>query len=368
MSMISLKYRIYPTKAQEHKFVQTLETCRQVYNWMLSDRELEYQHNKYSLSYFDQNRRLTVFKQTWKELQEVNAQVLEDVSNRIDKAFKSFFRRVKAKETPGYPRFKNKESYNSFTYRQKGFELLKNNKIKLSKIGSVKINLHRPIQGDIKTCIIVRQNNKWFCILSCEFESLILPKTNNKIGIDMGLEKFASYSDGSFIENPRFFRKSEQCLAKANRNLSKQVKGSKERIKAKKVASKVHEKIKNQRSNFAHKLSRELINTYDIIVTEKLNVEKMVLNHRLSKSISDASWNQFISYLMYKAEWAGRKLITVNPAYTSQDCSGCNFRAKKPLKERWHFCPYCGLSIDRDTNAAINILRLGLQSLKDMSF
>ena len=353
---------MYPTNGQIALFEQTLTACRHAYNWMLDNREDEYTNRGYSLTCYDQIKRLSLFRQTWEELQTVHSQVLQNVAVRVDLAFKAFFRRVKAGEEPGYPRFKGRDGYDSFTYPQSGFSV-KENIVKLSKIGEVKIKLHRPIIGKIKTCTIRRQNDKWYVCFSCEVEEQILPATGQSIGIDVGLEKFASTSDGTFVENPRFFRKEEEALAKAQRKLSKQTKGTKEWREAKKVVARIHERIKNRRHNFIHQLSRKLVNENDVIVVEKLNVDNMVKNHCLSKSIHDASWTQFRYALDYKAASAGRKLILVNPAYTSQDCSGCGFRAKKPLKERWHLCPMCGLSLDRDVNAAINILRLGLQSL-----
>jgi putative transposase len=359
---ICLKYRLYPTKAQVRSFEQTLNACRHAYNWMLGDREHEYKSREISLNYYDQARRLQVFRETWIELQAVNSQVLQNVAVRVDLAFKAFFRRVKAGEKPGYPRFKGRDQYDSFTYPQFGFSV-DEGKVRLSKIGKVRIKLHHPIVGKVKTCTVRRQNNKWYVCFACEIEPTSLPTTGQSIGIDVGLEKFAALSNGSFIENPRFFRKEEEALAKAQRKLCKLPKGSKERYRAKKVVSRVHERTRNRRHNFVHQLSRKLVNENDVLVVEKLNTKNMLSSRYLAKSISDASWTMFRNVLTYKAESAGRVIVAVNPAYTSQDCSACGYRAKKPLKERWHNCPMCGLSLDRDMNAAINILRLGLQSL-----
>ena len=348
MHTTCLKYRLYPSKSQVRVLEQTLEACRHTYNWMLGDRQDTYEFSGRGLNYYDQARRLQVFRETWTELQSVHSQVLQNVAVRVDLAFKAFFRRVKAGEDPGYPRFKGQDWYDSFTYPQSGFALTEHG-LRLSKIGTLQIKLHRPITGVIKTCNIRRQNNKWFVCFACETETILLPQTGKSVGIDVGLEKFAALSDGTFVENPRFFRKEEKSLAKAQR------KG--------KAVSRIHERIKNRRHNFVHQLSRKLVNENDVLVVEKLNTKKMLSNHRLAKSISDASWTQFRAILTNKAESAGRIIMAVNPAYTSQDCSGCGNRAKKPLKVRWHFCPNCGLSLDRDTNAAINIMRLGLQSL-----
>jgi putative transposase len=282
-------------------------------------------------------------------MQSVHSQVLQNVAVRVDLAFKAFFRRVKAGEQPGYPRFKGRDGYDSFTYPQSGWTITEDH-VKLFKVGNVKAKLHRSPPDKIKTCTIRRQNGKWYVCFVCEVEDLPpLPQTGKSIGIDVGLEKFAAFSDGTFVENPRFFRKEEKALAKAQRRG--------------KAVARIHERVKNRRHNFVHQLSRKLVKENDVLVVEKLNTKGMLSNHCLAKSISDASWTQFRAILTTKAESAGRIIMAVNPSYTSQDCSGCGNRAKKPLKERWHFCPNCGLSLDRDTNAAINIMRLGLQSL-----
>jgi putative transposase len=234
-----------------------------------------------------------------------------------------------------------------------------------SKIGMVKSIIHRELPGTVKTCTIRRQAGKWFACFACEYIPEPLPESLECIGIDVGLEKFAALSDGSFVENPRFFRRDEKALARAGRKQSKTKKRSSERRKANKVLSRIHERIRNRRHDFVHQLSRKLVNQYGLIAVEKLNVKDMVKNHCLAKSISDASWSMFRAVLSYKAESAGRTIAEINPAYTSQTCSGCGNIAKKKLKERWHFCPICSLSLDRDTNAAFNILRaaVGLHSV-----
>lgn len=288
---------------------------------------------------------------------------MQNVAVKIDLAFKSFFRREKAGEKPGYPRFRGQGRYNSFTYPQFGFELT-NNGLKLSKIGTIKIKLHRPIKGTIKTCNIKRTSiGKWFATFSCESEPEPLPKTNKAVGIDVGLESFAMLSDSSKIDNPRFFRTEEHALAKAQRKLSELDKNTLKRKKTRKVVARIHERIANKRSNFAHQYSRKIINQYDIIAIEDLSINKMVHNHCFSKSIMDVAWGQFANYLDYKAEYAGRQIVKVNPAYTSQTCSQCGHRESKKLADRIHHCLCCGFECDRDYNASLNILTLGIQSL-----
>lgn len=345
---------------------RTLETCREVYNSLLNERTALYDLRKASPSLFEQQASIGKWKAAHPELCDIHSQVLQNVAVRVDLAFKAFFRRVKAGETPGYPRLKGKGVYDSITFPQAqktGCRLI-GESLHVSKIGPVKCITHRPLVGTVKTCTIRRLAGKWFACFACEYEPMPLPASQDAVGIDVGLEKFAALStacphagDGSFVANPRFFRKDETALAKAGRKQARQAKGTPSRRKARKVVSRIHERIRNRRHDFVHQFARRLVNRYGLIAVEKLKVKGMVGNHRLAKSISDAAWSQFRAVLTQKAESAGRVMVAVNPAYTSQDCSGCGYRAKKPLRERWHHCPMCGLSLDRDTNAAHNILK-----------
>ncbi len=224
--------------------------------------------------------------------------------------------------------------------------------------------MHREIEGEINTCTI-RKNaaGKWDVSLSCEVNSQVLPINTEAVGIDVGIQHFAVLSSGQEIQNPRFFQKGQKVLAKAQRRLAKEEKGTKERAKRGKIAAKVHEKIRNQRKDFCHKESRKIVNKYQFICIEDLNIKKMVEGSYLAKSITDVSWNQFRQYLTYKAEEAGRKLGLVNPAYTSQTCSQCGRREAKTLFEREHCCSACHYKASRDFNASQNILALGLDGL-----
>jgi putative transposase len=362
----ALRYRLYPTKAQVSQLAWTLETCRQVYNSLVNDRKFQYEVNGKAPTWIEQKRAITAWKPSHPELSDVYSQVLQDVSKRVDLAFQAFFRRVKAGETPGYPRVKG-DGYDSFTYPQSGFGFHQG-KLRLSKIGDISIRQHRSIDGDIKTCTVRRINSKWFVCFSAEYEAELLPPSTEEVGLDVGLKTFASLSNGENIENPRFFRAEEKALAKAQRKLAKQKRGSRERKKARKVVSRIHERVRNRRHDFVHQTARRLVNRYGVIAVEKLNVKGMVTpitpkNHCLAKSISDASWSMFRSVLTNKAESAGRLVVSVNPAYTSQMCSGCGNIAKKSLSVRTHRCLSCGLVLDRDTNAAVNIKALGQYSL-----
>ncbi|NVO67687.1 IS200/IS605 family element transposase accessory protein TnpB [Methanofollis tationis] len=242
---------------------------------------------------------------------------------RVDLAFKAYFRRVKAGESPGYPRFKGKGRYDSITYPQYGFKL-DGDRLHLSKIGDVRIVLHRPVEGTIKTLTIRRSaTGKWYACFSVEYDPTPAPQKETTVGIDVGLESFATLSSGEKIQNPRFFRTDEKALAKAQRKLSKAEKGTPERKKARKIVAHVHERIANRRLNFAHQISRQLVDRFGTIVFEDLNVKNMQKNHYLAKSIADVAWNMFITITESKAEDAGSRVILVNPRNTSQMCSRC---------------------------------------------
>ncbi len=364
MNTVCYKFRIFPSKTQETALNETLAICCLVYNSMVHERTALREQGLKAPTFYIQAPALAKWKKDHPELKTVHSQVLQNVARRVELAFQAFFRRVKQGETPGYPRLKGKAQYDSIMYPQSGFKI-GDTTVTLSLLNKqeqVKARIHRTIVGAVKTCTVRRYGSKWFVCFSVEQEDSPLPPCSDAIGLDAGLNSFMSLSNGEFIDNPRFFRKDENALAKAGRKQAKTKKGSKPRKKANKVLSRIHERIRNRRHDFVHQTARRLVNRYGVIAVEKLNVKGMVKNHCLAKSISDASWSMFRSVLTNKAESAGREVIAVDPAYTSQDCHACGFRAKKKLSERWHHCPMCSASLDRDTNAAINILNLALNN------
>ncbi len=363
----AFKYRLYPTKKQETTLRLTLKECRWLYNHLLGQRQLAYEECDVSLSCFDQIGQFPKLKQDKPSLTRIYSHVLYDVAVRLDLAFKAFFRRCKRGEKPGYPRFRGESRYDSFTYPDTGFKI-KGNTVYLSKIGNIKAVIHRPIEGTIKTCTIRRTpTDKWFVTFACEVEPSPLPILDTQVGIDVGLTSFATLSDGSKIDNPRFYRREEDNLRHAQQRKEKAPIGSALRQKRKDVVVRVHERIANRRKNFVHQESRKIVNQYQTIVVEDISVNRMVHNHCLAKSIMDAAWTNFANCLQYKAEYAGRRFVNVNPAYTSQTCSQCGHRQKMPLSDREYHCPCCGITLDRDHNAALNILALGLQSISNQS-
>ncbi|MFL5666244.1 MAG: RNA-guided endonuclease InsQ/TnpB family protein [Ktedonobacteraceae bacterium] len=261
-------------------------------------------------------------------------------------------------------RFKGKDRYDSFTFPQSGFSITNDNRVALSKIGCLKMVYHRPVKGKLKTCTIHHASTgKWYASFSVECEPERLESVDTQVGIDVGLKTFATLSNAEEIENPKFFRKEEKVLAKVQRKHEKLAKGTPERRKHCKVIARVHERITFRRDNFTHQESRQIVDRFGLIAVEDLHVNRMVHNHCLAKSISDAAWSAFFSQLSSKAEEAGRQFIKVNPAYTSQDCSRCHHRQKMPLSERVYHCSCCLLSLDRDLNAALNIKAVGLHSV-----
>jgi putative transposase len=362
MPTVAVKYRLYPTPAQESVLRRTLATCCAVYNSLVNWRRYDYEMHGASPSYYAQKRALPVWKQTHEELTAVHSQVLQDVAKRVDLAFAAFFRRVNAGETPGYPRFKGAGHYDSLTYPQEAGFQVGADTLTLSKIGTVQAVIHRALPGKAKTCTVRVQAGKWFACVACEVETQPLPESGEQVGIDVGLEHFAATSDGEFVANPRFFRKDEKALAKAQRKVERlkviRTKQQKAKLKkARRVVSRVHERIRNRRHDFVHQTARRLVNRFGLIAVENLNVSGMVQNHCLSKSIADAGWRMFRAVLSAKAESAARVMRAVNPAYTSQDCSECGERVQKTLSERVHVCARCGLVLQRDVNAARNILK-----------
>lgn len=359
----SFQFALRPTKKQARILHNQLEECRWLYNELLAQRKLGFEELDISLTKYQQLMFLPELKEERPSLKGIHSQVLQNVVDRLDKAFQSFFRRCKADEKPGFPRFRGMYRYNSFCYPQSGFDIV-NGRLKLSKIGSIRIKMHRPVAGTVKTCILRQHaSGDWTVSLSCEAEKEPAPAKQESIGIDVGLTHFAVLSNGQKIANPKFFKEGEKKLAKAQKSFAKLQKGSKERrIKGKAVA-KIHEKISNQRKDFCHKQSKKIIDQYQYICVEDLNIKDMVENSPLAKSIMDVSWNQFRQFLTYKAEEAGRKLGLVNPAYTTQTCSQCGHREKKELWQRTHCCIECGYCTNRDHNAAQNILALGIDGL-----
>lgn len=359
----AFKFRLNPTKKQARLLEMHLEQCRLLYNELLFQRKIAFEELDLSLTKYQQLMFLPELKTEKPELDQIHSQVLQNVVDRLNNSFEHFFRRCKTGEKPGFPRFRGMYRYDSFCFPQSGFAML-GKELRLSKIGCIRIKMHRPIAGEIKTCTLRRNaSGTWEVSLSCEVQTEPLAPVEKSVGIDVGISNFAVFSDGKEIPNPRFFQKEQKALAKAQQKLAKTEKKTKERQRKGKIVAKIHERIRNKRQDFCHKESRKIIQEYQYICLEDLDIKKMIEGSHLAKSITDASWKQFRQFLTYKAVEAGRKLGVVNPAYTTQTCYQCKHIEAKKLSEREHRCSKCGYQATRDFNAAQNILALGLDGL-----
>jgi putative transposase len=414
------KYRIYPNHTQIAEFERTLNLCRELYNAALQERRDSYNTWKEAnlgcqfanlengitviqmdvtkpnapkpppLNYYTQSNQLKAIKEARPEYKQIHSQILQDVLKRVDKAFAGFFDRVKKGQTPGYPRFQGKGRYDSFCFPQGGWRLT-GTKLKLHGIsGQVKVKLHREVLGKVKTCTIKRegkgQQTQWYVCFAVEYglaSASVSFNPQNPGGVDVGLHEFAAISTGEYIPNPRFFRKSEERLVALQVEASRKQKGSKRWQKLLGQLAKLHRKVKRQRSDFHHKQSRGLVDKFDLIVFEDLQVKNLLKRAKpvpdpnkvgqylpngaaaksgLSKSISDAGWSTFVKLTTYKAASAGKVCLQIDPKNTSQCCSECGAVAdeKLGLEDRTFECSKCGLVLDRDTNAARNIVKKGV--------
>ncbi|HEU5199062.1 MAG TPA: transposase [Ktedonobacterales bacterium] len=380
----AFKYRLYPTPAQEQTFLFILRRCRELYNAALEERQAAWRMRQVSLGYAAQCHELLDIKAAFPAYQEIAAHILQDVLRRVDKALVAFFRRVKNGEKPGYPRFKSAQRYRSFTFPDGQRWKLDGDRLQLAGIGDIKIRLHRPMGGTVKTCTIKHDIDQWYVTFSCEVEEEALPPCEEMVGIDLGLLHFATLSTGETIENPRHYRRGLKCIKRLQQMKDRRKPCSHRRKRAAIALAKAHRKVRNQRQDFHHKAARSLVNCFGLIVLEDLQILNLSAapapkpdpeqegaylpngasaKAGLNQSILDAGWGQFQQYCVAKAASAGRCVLFVDPYNTSQLCSGkdCGRLVPKDVEVRWHSCPHCGLELDRDHNAARNILLAGKQ-------
>lgn len=361
MVVKTYNYRLRPNKTQKDLLCKILNQQRFIYNKALEQRIKAYKRRGEYIPYVQQAALFNKIRKL--KCPNVNSSSMQQMLRRLDKAFKAFFRRVKAGDKPGFPRFKNASRFNSieFTYND-GCKLLNNKKVRIQHVGEISVKLHRdiPQNSKIKHVVIKRVNDKWYANFSIEIYNTIETVSDKPpVGIDVGISHLATLSDGTVYDSPKYLNNSLKELRVIQRSVSRKVKGSNSRKKTVKKLINFHEHIKNQRKDFLHKTTREISNKYGDIFMEDMPLDFMLKNKHLAKHVSDVAIGEFRSMLKYKAEEAGSKVILVNPKNTSQICSKCNNMVKKSLSERTHSCPHCGYTIDRDVNAAQNILLLG---------
>lgn len=378
----SYKFRLYPTEAQIEVLNFTLRRCRELYNGSLTEWREAYRMCGISIQYQDQQNQLPDIKEWRPEYKDIYSQVLQDVLNRRDKASKAFYRRVKNGETPGYPRYKSQDRYNSFTYPQSGWSL-NNTRLTLSKIGNIRIRLHREMVGKVKTVTIKREGSLWYAIFSVEAETPPLPPNDKTVGIDLGINLLAALSTGETVANPHWFKQAADKLKLKQQQLARHKLGSKRRAEIKRQVVNLHHHIANQRKDFNHKLSRQWVDRFGTIVFEDLQIANMVRKPKpkkgdamagepeylpngaaakrgLNREILSAGWGMLQQYCVGKAESAGRCVLFVSPQNTSRRCSSCGYTDKNNrLTQADFFCLNCGKGMNADINAAKNIEWLG---------
>jgi putative transposase len=359
----TFQYKLQPTPAQERELERVFMVCRQLYNVALEQRITAWQRCHVSVSRYQQEAELKAIRAEFPEYAAVHSHVLQDVLARLEKTYQAFFRRVQRGEKAGFPRFKGRERFHSFTSKAFGNGArLDNGFLVLSKVGRIAVRWSRPLEGTPKMVTVSREADGWYAAISCaEVPAQPWPLTGEQTGIDLGLESFATLADGSQIANPRIFRVAERHLRRAQRRVSRRKKGSHRRRKAVHLLARAHQHVRRTRTDFHHKTALTLVRQDDTISHEDLQTANMVRNHHRAKSIADAGWSAFLSILSCKAVEAGKTVVAVPPAFTSQACSGCGVLVHKGLSVRWHLCPECGTSLHRDHNAARNILARGTE-------
>jgi putative transposase len=352
----TFKYPLEPNRRQTEVLAEWLERCRVLYNVALEQRRECWRMGGKVLNLYGQTKELTELRAADCRYGVMPVVVCRSPLRQLQRAFEAFFKRVKRGETPGYPRFKGRHRFDSFGI---GRVPVEGKKVRIPILGLVKFRKYRNLEGTIRDARIGLQAGKWYVAFSCDLgEAPVKKPVSRPVGVDVGLSWFATLSNGKKVENPRFFRKGENLLARRQRSLSRKKRGSRNRLQSKRLVQKAHEHVRNQRLDFARKLAAELYRSHDCIFYEDLNL-KGLTESRLAKSVLDAAWGVFIRALNDKAEGAGRWAIAVDPRGTSVRCSSCGEPVPKSLSERTHRCERCGLVMDRDQNAARNILALG---------
>ncbi len=362
--IVSYKYRAYPDATTETRLNDALDTCRWLYNKLLEECNTAREHG-FTPTMRGMQARIVTLKEENPFLKGVYSKVLQMVNYTLWSNIRALSQTKKRGQKIGKLRFKSASRYRTLNYNQSGFKIdREHGTITFSKIGAIPFTLHRPYAGTVKGVLITRRGDRWYVIVQAEQEASAPKREGRSVGIDVGLNSFAVDSDGAVIENPRFYEHSLGKIKKLQQSIARKKRFSQNWKKAKNRLEKVYDHVTNQKKDFLHKLSRQYVDTYATICVEDLNIKYLKEKGKsrgLRRSIHDASWGRFYSYLAYKAESAGTNLVKVDPRNTSQMCSNCGSIVKKTLSERVHECPYCGFVADRDYNAAVNIHRVGME-------
>ena len=359
----AFKYRLYPNKKQERSLTTMVEIHRHLYNRALAERTEAYEQEQRTVTYHEQSAHLKDERLTNPYLAQTNFSSCQATLKRLQRSFENFFRRCKAGEKPGYPRFKGKYRFDTVIFPSYGDGCkLKDGRLYIQHVGLLKVKWHREMQGKMKTISLKREADGWYVIFACEVPDILLPVPDVEpaVGIDLGLKAFLMTNEGEEVKPPKYYRQAQKALRRAQRKVARRKKGSHRRRKAVVLLKKQHQHIANQRGNFHHQTAHALVTRYGLIAHEDLNVAG-IAQTRLAKSTYDVGWGSFLSILHSKAEEAGCTVVAVPPHNTTQRCSACEQipEVKKTLSDRVHICPFCGYTADRDVNAAQNILALG---------
>ncbi|MFZ0533844.1 MAG: transposase [Anaerolineales bacterium] len=358
MGFKTFKYRLYPSKTQQRQLEQTVETCRRWYNNCLAERKTAWENERRSVSKYEQLAKVKEYRRENPYAGQLHSHILQVVVSDLDQAFQAFFRRVKTGVNPGYPRFKGRNRFDSFGLKEygNGFKL-NGRRLRLTGIGRLRVRWHRPIEGTIKTIRIRKQAGEWYACFACEVEGQPLEPTDREIGIDVGVYHLLATSENEIVANPRWYREEQKKLRVIQRRVARCKLGGANRCKSVLALQRHHEYIANRRKDYLDKLANYFVSHYDRIALEDLQIHGMVRSHLLSKSILDAGWGYLKQRLIDKAAEAGRRVLLVNPSYSSKTCYSCgSLFSELSLADRWVDCS-CGISMDRDVNAACNILK-----------
>lgn len=352
----TFELRLNPNREQRAALTSVLSISCELFNAALQERRDAWKICRKPISYHDQTRQITELRKCDPETASLPVDIAREPLRRVDRAFKAFFRRLEAGVKPGYPRFRSASRYHSFA--TSGFSI-NGDRLHIHKIGQIRFKTHRGPIGQPRQVVVKRTGNKWIARVVCYVgEAPARRAISSAVGIDLGLKDFVVLSDGEAIPAPKFINKHAHAIARAQKNLARKQRRSKNRLRAKEVVRRAFQRMADARKNFCHHVSKALVGRYDLIAHEDLKIAGMTHGH-FAKSIMDAAWGRLLFQLSYKAESAGRHVLAVNPRGTTQRCSGCGIKVPKDLAERWHNCPHCGLLLGRDHNAALNILALG---------